>query len=432
MDDAIAERGLIDEATLNQKIAELRDWLEPELAEIDGRLGDLTDDLAALEARVKALEEEPDVITGMLATDFVAVASGANAAGLVDAVELANSYDIWLEFYKRINSKTSVGIVLWENDNALPVDQTFTVPDQAWVRVDDTEVFGADVDLTIGRQYVGYAEGLTFDNDSRSTDGIRAQFTDTALDELEFYFAGGMNTRPHFVARLANYDDPDDADDDLWGGGVTWIWNDLDGYGGTDAGEQFGRLGVDVKYMWDAQDGEGIRAEVTTPLNNLGLNNLAWYVAADVLRDEDWDISLSYAQLPLGANPSARSGRNADLTTPYLFSYNEAPFAMGGVPGTAYRPGFWFQRTNSKIPAVYGENAAWADIVYHSGSRDWRFRLINEADGVNSRWTAIAGTDISIHGDFDVTVDLGLTQFSGVGGASQVGAMARGSVNWYF
>jgi len=105
---------------------------------------------------------------------------------------------------------------------------------------------------------------------------------------------------------------------------------------------------------------------------------------------------------------------------------------MGGVPGTAYRPGFWFQRTNSKIPAVYGENAAWADIVYHSGSRDWRFRLINEADGVNSRWTAIAGTDISIHGDFDVTVDLGLTQFSGVGGASQVGAMARGSVNWYF
>ena len=134
--EEIDGRGLVDEATLNQKIQELRDWLEPELEEITNRLDDLADDIDALEARVKALEDEPDVVTGILTADMGVQANVAGDAGNlfsggVNTFQSFSSIETVLVFYKRVNAKTTAAVVLFEDNNGIRRDSC--IP-KAWVK----------------------------------------------------------------------------------------------------------------------------------------------------------------------------------------------------------------------------------------------------------------------------------------------------------
>ncbi|MBD3176136.1 MAG: hypothetical protein GF320_13230, partial [Armatimonadia bacterium] len=243
IDESVSGRALVDQVALTEAFSDLRDWLEPELSDIEARLGDLRQDLDALEARVLVLEEEPPVIQGYFIPELVEVSSGATAGDLLDrgSVELASSIYAGLVFDKRINSKTRAVVVLIENNNS---DNDFSAPDEAWVSVDDTEIFGSDVDLVVGRQYTAYASGLTFDNESQATDGVRVAWTGSSLEELELLVGGFPGSAPHSVVRVG---DELSSDGDLYGG-LTWIWNDSAGYGGLDAGQQLGRLGLDLSY----------------------------------------------------------------------------------------------------------------------------------------------------------------------------------------
>jgi hypothetical protein len=221
------------------------------------------------------------------------------------------------------------------------------------------------------------------------------------------------------VARIA-----DDIGDDFYAG-ATWVWNDSVGYGGTNAGQQFGRGGIDLRYVFD--DNKEIRAEVSTPLNTIGqAGTVAWYASADVVRSNDFDIEVGAGSAPAGYLPGANMNRMTALS-PYLRNYGEVPSALG----SGYGPGFWSHRADSAIPLVEGTSAQWARLVYHDGDRDWRFSLIHEGDTGQSRYTGIVGTDISISGDFDVNVDLGFTTWT-AGNNIEAGALARASANWYF
>jgi len=413
-------RKLVDSAALDKKITELKDWLNPELEEINNRLDDLSESMDKLEGRVKALEDKPDVVTGVLSTDVGVNVSGgrlAIPANLANRLNMFQALETTLVFYKKINSKTTAGVVLFEDMNGLPL-RTFVVPDEAWVQVKDTTVLGVDCDLKVGRQYTKYGYGLTWNTDSRSTDGVLIQNRDWSIKEAELYVGGGMGTAPHLVARIG-----DDIGSDLYAG-LTWVWNDTTGYGGLTANQQFGRVGVDARYVWD--DDKEIKAEVSFRPNALNTANIGWVASADIVRNDDWDISVGAGSAPAGYNPG---NSQATGLSPYLRNFNEQFGA-----GVGYTPGFWYQRIHSDLPMVRGESAAWIKAVYHSGDRDWRARVIREG-GVNAnRFTAVVGTDISVAGDFDINVDLGLTmRTAGLGGATQqVGALAAASAKWTF
>lgn len=427
--EEIDGRGLVDEATLNQKIQELRDWLEPELEEITNRLDDLADDIDALEARVKALEDEPDVVTGILTADMGVQANVAGDAGNlfsggVNTFNSFSSIETVLVFYKRVNAKTTAAVVLFEDNNGIPV-RDFMYPDEAWVKIRDTEVFGLEMDVTVGRQYTKYGYGLTWDTDSLATDGILLQNRDWSIKEAELFVGGGQSRtggQAHLVARIG-----DDIGSDFYAG-ATWVWNDHNGYGGLAPGNQLGRAGIDARYVWD--DNKEVRAEVSAPLNYLTQpGRVAWYASADIVRSNDFDIEIGAGSAPAGYLPGPMGPGNTRMTSlsPYLTNYDEAPSALG----SGYGPGFWSHRMNSAIPMVVGTSAQWLRLVYHDGDRDWRFNLIHEGDVNQSRYTGIIGTDISIHGDFDINVDLGLTTWSR-GAQTETGALARASASWYF
>lgn len=427
--DEIDGRGLVDQATLNQKIQELRDWLEPELEEITNRLDDLADDIDALEARVKALEDEPDVVTGILTADMGAQANVAGGAGNLfsEGVNTFNSFssiETVLVFYKRVNAKTTAAVVLFEDNNGLPT-RDFMYPDEAWVKIRDTQVFGVDMDVTVGRQYTKYGYGLTWDTDSLATDGVLLQNRDWSVKEAELFVGGGASrtaSQAHVVARVA-----DDIGSDFFAG-LTWVWNDANGYGGTDAGQQLGRAGIDLRYVFD--DNKEVRAEFSAPLNRLGnQGTIAWYASADVVRSNDFDIEIGAGSAPSGYLPGRPGPGGTRMTSlsPYLTNYDERPSTLG----SGYGPGFWSHRMNSAIPMVLGTSAQWVRAVYHDGDRDWRLSVIHEGDVSQSRYTGIIGTDISIHGDFDLNVDLGLTTWSR-GSQTETGALARASASWYF
>lgn len=413
--DEIGKRSYVDAATLTKKLEELKAWLQPELADINNRLDDLADDIAALEARVRGLEDEPDVVTGVVAMDAGVVRSGATLAAAISGSPTRGMYsslDAILTFRKRVNSRTTATLVLHDNPNK---GRTFLNPEEAWVQVRGTEVFGTECDVTVGRQYVFY--GCTFNNDFLSTDGVRLQVRDWSLAEAEVFAAGGRGTRPHLVLRVG-----DELGSRLYGG-VTWVVNDAAGYGPP------GRGGINARYVWDKGDGKAILAEATCPLGALSTSNLGWVVMGDVVRTPDFDLFAGVVSAPLGCNPR---GDAFTGLTPNVASYGEVPYISGAIPGSVYRPGFWYKRLNPRlVPIDPGESSQWLSLVYHGGSRDWRLKVIHEGTAGADRYTAAVGTDLSVHGDFRVGVDLGFTTFR-AGAAQHVGGIVRGAVEWRF
>jgi hypothetical protein len=417
IDQAIDDRSLIDSQELAAAVQALHDEFSDELSGMSYRLDDLADAVDALESRVKALEDEPDVITGVLNTEMGVVASTANVAGVFTNPnpQPFSVLETILVFHKRINAKTTAAVVLFDGDNGLGTARTFTQPDEAWVKVRDTQLLGIDVDVTIGRQYTDYGYGLTWDQDSLSTDGVRIVNRDWSVKEAELYLGGARGTRPHLVGRLG-----DDIAGDLYGG-LTWVVNDSTGFGGIIGGGGLGRLGADARYTFDQN--KEVRAEVSFPLTGFSTRNIAWYAEATVINGEDLKMDVGAGSAPAGYNPG---GDPLTALTPYLHNYGEAP-----GPGN-YGPGFWFHRLRSDVPMVRGTSSQWVDLLYHSGDRDWRVRVLHEGGIQASRWTALAGTDISISGDFDIRADLGLTVYNDQAGGVQAGGLAAASAQWYF
>jgi len=152
-------------------------------------------------------------------------------------------------------------------------------------------------------------------------------------------------------------------------------------------------------------------------------------VAADVVRSNDIDLEIGAASAPANSNPG---GDINTILTPYTRNYWETPTLIGGVPGMAYGPGFWYQRENSSMPLVAGESAQWVRLVWHDNDRDWNFGLIREGNIAAERYTALANTDISISGDFDLNVGVGLSALRQNNNITQYAGMVRGSATWYF
>lgn len=428
IDGEVGSRGLVSEPDLEAALDALREWVRPELEEANARLEVVAGDLAALEARVRTLEEEPDAVSGYIDVAMGSTGSASSAAGLgVDgAQESFSAINAYVVLQKAINSKTAARVVLWDNDNAnvasatLPVPsvarKTFAAPDEMWVEVHDTQLFGSDVDLRIGRQYVSH--GLTFSNDLYASDGVLVRLTDTSLSAAEAYLGGGRGTRPHAVIYLE--DDLGTSDVAM---GMTWVIQDASGYGPP------GRLGITSRWVWDEGDGKAVFGEISTPIQGMARSSLGWIVAADLVRTSDWDIHAAWASAPLGVNPGHDWYTGL---TPYTDSYAEVPLMTGIVPGAAYRSGFWHRRLDwREVPCEPGESVQYVNLLYHDDDHAWRARLIHEGVAAGSRYTATLGTDISISGDFWTSVDVGYTQFRG-GGVTHAASIVRGQVKWLF
>jgi hypothetical protein len=408
-------RHLVNEDALAAALTKLGDEFHTEIGEIRTRETELADQVGALEARVKALEEKPDTVGAALISHAGFETSTPTFGQLDDGG--FDSQLVVLSFAKWINSTTQAAVVLQSNGNS---NRTFVQPDEAWVKIEHTQLFGTDTDLTIGRQHVGY--GAAFFTDRVSTDAIRIQVRDTSLSELELFVGGGRGFRTHAVIRIG---DELTDDGDLYAG-LTWIVQDSSGYGPP------GRVAVTGRYIWDDDDKKALYAEVLAPADNLVRTAIGWYVMADLVRSSDIDLVGGAASAPYGCNPGADS-----LTglTPYVESFGETPAAFAAAAGSAYRPGFWYKRLGFAavpVPVEPGESAQWLRGVYHDGDRDWRLGLIREG-GINSqRYTVVAGTDISVHGDFRLAVDLGYTTYQEGGAVLHRGAVAHTGASWKF
>jgi len=418
----VGARKLVDGAAVGRAIQELKGWLEPELTEIGSRADEVQTAIDGLDARVKALEERPDIVTGWLGSDLGFTSSSGTLAGLrqLANVKPYDSLGAHFVFAKNINSNTSVAVHLCDNNNG---GLSFIVPDEAWVQITDTALLGVDCDLKFGRQYVGW--GLTFTNDFISSEGVLVSVRDTSLAEAQLWVGGSRGLAPQFVVRAG---DELDNHGRLFGG-LTWVWQDGSGYGGLTPGQQLGRLGATGRWVWDDDDKKTVLFEVTSPLNGLAANTIGWAVMADLVRTPHFDIHAAWASAPAGCNPG---GDLYTGLTPYTETYNETPIFTGITPADVYGPGFWYKRTHWNLaPINPTESSQWINAVYHDGDRDYRLRLIHEGVNAGSRYTAVAGTNISIAGDFDVQLDLGLTTFQG-GGFTHWGGLARASTTWTF
>lgn len=411
--EEVKGRHLVTEDALTAALTKLGDEFHAEISEIETRETELADQVGALEARVKALEEKPDTVSGALISHAGYETSTPTFGSIHD--NLFDSHLVVLSFAKRINSTTSAAVVLQSNSN-----RTFVQPDEAWVKIEGTQLFGADTDLTIGRQHVGY--GAAFFTDLVSTDAVRVQVRDTSLSELELLVGGGRGFRAHAVIRVG---DELTDDGDLYAG-LTWIIQDSAGYGPP------GRVAVTGRYIWDDDDQKAVYAEVLAPADNLVRTAIGWYVMADLVRSADIDLVGGAASAPYACNPGA------DLLTgltPYVEGFGETPAGFAAAAGSAYRPGFWYKRLGLSavpVPVEPGESAQWLRTVYHNGSRDWRLGLIREGGINGQRYTVVAGTDISVHGDFRLAVDLGYTTYQEGGAVLHRGAVAHTGASWKF
>lgn len=415
--DQVKASGLVNAETLEAALTRLGDEFGAEISEIQSSETELAAQVQTLEARVVALEKAPSTISGRAVANTGYVVSGSSLEGNLRRAAHYNSMMVLVSFAKRINATTQAAVVIWANRHG---NRTFTVPDEAWVKLQGTEVFGTDVDLTIGRQHVGY--GAAFNTDLASTDAVRMQVRSTSLSELELLVGGGRGYRPHAVVRIG---DELTDDGDLYAG-LTWIVQDSAGYGPP------GRVAVTGRYVWDDEDGKAIHAEVLGPADNLARNTLGWYVMADLLKTPDIDVVGGVASAPYGCNPGADS-----LTglTPYVESFNETPAVFAAAAGSAYRPGFWYKRlglSSVPVPVDPGESAQWLRARIHESSRDWRLALIREGGINGQRYTAFAGTDISIHGDLTLGLDLGYTRYDEGGALLHEGALFHAKVGVRF
>ncbi len=423
---AIGDANLVDEQKLADEIQRLRDEFRPELDQLADKIDALAGEVDALETRVKALEDKKDPVTGVLSFDMGVTASGPSASNPFANWRAFSSQEAVVALYKRINSKTSAAVVLFDNNNSGVSDdpnnriapvRNFISPDEAWVRITDTEVFGVKTDVTIGRQYVKYGYGLTYDNDYFSTDGFRVASMDWDVDEAEVFVGSQRGSRiPQVVVRVG-----DKLGSDGYAG-VTWVANDGAAYGPP------GRLGVDANYKYS--DEKAIRAEVSLTPAAFATTNIAWFAEADLVDKDDWDLAVGAASAPNGYNPA--NDHNTGLS-PYTRNYAELACGVGGIPGGAYGPGFWFKRTNALLPMVRGESAQWIKMTYHSDSgRDFDFRVIREGTAASERYTALANTAISVHGDFNVELGLGLTALRSANAMQHVGGLMSGKASWSF
>ena len=348
-----------------------------------------------------ALEEKPDTVGGRISADWgTAVPTAAVSLANARAGDF-NVLDTVIQISKKINSNTSATVVLWDDASGLHVNPTnFLVPDEAYVTVRDTDIFDIDMDLVVGRQYVGYGYGLTFNNDIMSADGVR--FINRDWDfETEVFVANTSavaNDDILAVIRVA-----DDIGDHL-NLGVTYVANP---YGGTFLTP---RYGVDATVLAGEHT---IYTEVAWD------SNISWMVPAaalldvEVLNDGDWNVHLGGSFV----HAAYAAADPMTLVTPYTRAWNNEPYA-----------GFWYQRLMTPLAFGKGEATAYLKAVFHDDTRDWRFAYIHSTIAGNS--LASVGTDIPIGGDFDLNVDLAQTLFGTA--ANPMRTLVRCGVSWGF
>ncbi len=383
---------LVDLTKLADELNKLRTEFKNELQDILDSVNSTTSELDQLETRISALENRQSQVTGSISWHYSL--PGLNPTRGVSSVLTT------LSVSKRVNSKTSVLVALRE-DIATAGGKLFNAADEAWVKVEDTRIFGADVDLIAGRQYVGYGYGLTYNNDVASQTGLRLVFTDWSWDGELCLMPGGV-----VLVRAADTEVISD-DVDL---GVTAV---VGAPGGT-------RIGIDG--VWRYDDDREVRAEF---VYNLGQRDFAWFAEADVLQGSKWNLDAGFAMIRRAALGSPRGTAIVptqinSLVIPYTRIYGNDR-------------GFWYRAFDAPFPFTLDDMGVYAKAVYRTGSREWRLRLFYDLEASryndpvlpNGSYVAI-GTDIDIHGDFALKVDLG--QQIAAGGTS----FLRVGTDWQF
>ncbi len=396
VEQVVNQRNLVNAQKLTDEINKLRDEFKEELQDIQDQVEQTVKDLDQLEGRVTALENKPEAITGSI--------SWHTAWAPVGVATNVNSIYTTLAIARQVNSKTSVMVSLREDLNAGGFN--FGNADEAYVRVDDTSLLGTDVNLVMGRQYIGYGYGLTYNTDGlwantgRRT-GVRAIVTDWSFDaEVALMPAGEV------VARVA-----DDIGDDIDVGVTAVIGR---------AAQNQNRVGLDAVWVWDDDPGreKELRAEA---VYNLNTGAIAWFAEADLVNSGDWDVLVGYSSVPLAAYGGAGNvGVAATILNPFVRNYGDG--------------GFWYRVLDTPLPFTVGETTQYIKAVYHDDSRDWRLTYLQSdttdyagaITGIPMGTFAAIGTDISIGGDFWLGVDVG-SQL-GAGGAT----FARVKADWSF
>lgn len=376
------EQGLVNHDELNGAIKKLKDELTPQFEDLSDRIDDLADEIDGLKVRVQALEEKPDTISGSISWDGGTAWPTFNTN--VDSARngIFNSLETVVQIHKKISSNSSATVVLFENlGNGLGVaPRSFAMADEAYLTFRDTDLLDIDSDIVIGRQYVGYGYGLTFNNNSWSIDGVRLINRDWDF-ETEL-FVGSKFGDIVTVLRVA-----DDIGDHI-NAGITYVANPI---GGTFLTP---RYGMDVTVLAGEHT---IYGEVAWDSNISWLIPSAALLDVQVLYDGDWDVHLggSYVRAAYAAADPAT------LLTPYTRAWGNEPFA-----------GFFYQRLMTPLAFGKGEATAYLKATFHDDSRDWKFGYIQSSIRGNSM--ASIGTEIPIGGDFDLNVDVAQTLFGWV------------------
>ncbi len=315
-----AVKNFVDKGALDAMAQEFRGELAMLGADVDDlmyRVDALETKFAALEARVTALENKPDKVTGVIEWK-----AGTNEAEIYDGgilpIEPGPARDFypnregWNRFSNlsvkvnidgKISDKAQGHITLWRPDATYDYMGRGTHIDTAYVDVQDGLFKG--VDWRLGKQYFKTGCGLVFDNDLFPSEAAKLSFNLGGLDLTGFFGWTDFSPmeeaseEPTYVGEAKYSLGRLDLDGTYMfrGEGGARRWGIAAGYNGLDV--PFFGLKANVKGEW-ASIVDAIGGGVLPP----GISDEAYYARADLMgkgwEPGDWMFTTTWAEQQLG------------------------------------------------------------------------------------------------------------------------------------
>ncbi len=185
-----AVKNFVDKGALDAMAQEFRGELAMLGADVDDlmyRVDALETKFAALEARVTALENKPDKVTGVIEWKAGSVEPlGFGMYGpYARSWERFSNLSVKINIDGKISDKAQGHIGIWRPDATYDWDNRGTHIDTAYVDVQDGLFKG--VDWRFGKQYFKTGYGLVFDNDIQPSEAVKLNFQLGALDLTGFF-----------------------------------------------------------------------------------------------------------------------------------------------------------------------------------------------------------------------------------------------------
>ncbi len=176
-----AVKNFVDKGALDAMAQEFRGELAMLGADVDDlmyRVDALETKFAALEARVTALENKPDKVTGVIEWK-------AGTANDGSSWNRFSNLDLKVNIDGKISDKAQGHVTLWRPDATYDWDERGTHIDTAYVDVQDGLFKGFD--WRLGKQYYKTGCGLTFDNDVMPAEAVKLNFDLLGADATVFW-----------------------------------------------------------------------------------------------------------------------------------------------------------------------------------------------------------------------------------------------------